>query len=462
MSNAAALLHRLFGAPGTTATDADELLNRAAATHADLLEVACADPELARPLAGVLDYLHGPAPAAAKRRLLCHPLFIEGLHGLAPCAAVLRDWHDSVAAPPTGSRAPPNAAARAALGHVALAFLLRGDRRWEGEHTLCTDPLGRIGFPFSDWTLTLCTDDGDFLGLQPVSLVVEQDRAYWRLPDACEPPFLVLSRADCLRLVVDNDASLEQHRLACPHSHLRPRLQHAGALGRSPVRYDPVGFKDFRAHAGLTGGLIERLLASVHHNSPAVYREFRAFVHSVRGYEFPTSTHGVVGSFSDPTLPGVVSINVPYTPRHEPCLDAFCFTWFGHELAHTKDYLIDTILYGEGGTLLLNPTARTGVIPRYGRPLAVRTLFQVPYVHLYEWALLIDFWEAGFRGLPWRMPHDIDSVGEDFALEIEEAFELIHEHAQLTALGEAALGYFEELFSLTQHRWRFARLCGCH
>ena len=148
-------------------------------------------------------------------------------------------------------------------------------------------------------------------------------------------------------------------------------MQLASPLGRSPVRYDPVGFKDFAAHASLTGGLVERILASLHHNAPTVYREFRVFVHTVRGYEFPTSTHGVVGSFSDPTLPGVVSVNVPYTPRDEPCLDPFCFTWFGHELAHTKDYLIDTILYGEGGALLHNPAERTGVIPRYGRALSL-------------------------------------------------------------------------------------------
>jgi len=78
-------------------------------------------------------------------------------------------------------------------------------------------------------------------------------------------------------------------RLQTPHPRVRPRLQHASPLGRSPVRYEPVGFKDFDAHAGVTGGLVERLLASVHHNAPSVYREFRVFVHAVRGYEFPTS-----------------------------------------------------------------------------------------------------------------------------------------------------------------------------
>ena len=73
----------------------------------------------------------------------------------------------------------------------------------------------------------------------------------------------------------------------------------------------------------------------------------------------------------------------------EPCADPLCFTWFGHELGHTKDYLIDTILYERGVALVRNPGERVGPIPRYGRSLPVRTLFQIPYVHLYEWAVLM-------------------------------------------------------------------------
>src|SRR5437773_10746791 len=122
MSSAAALLHRLFGAPGTTATDTDDLLEHAASTHGRLLQDACAQSEgcLARSLAPLRDYLCGRAPPAEKRRLLCHPLLIEGLHSLAPCSPVLRDWHEAVAAPPEGSRDPPPAA-QASLGNVTLA-----------------------------------------------------------------------------------------------------------------------------------------------------------------------------------------------------------------------------------------------------------------------------------------------------------------------------------------------------
>src|SRR5262249_45158405 len=152
---------------------------------------------------------------------------------------------------------------------------------------------------------------------------------------------------------------------------------------------------------------------------------FCACVHTIRGFELPCTTHGVIASFSDPTLPGVMGINVSYTPRHEPCLDPFCFTWFGHELGHTKDYLCDNILYVRDQALLHNPTGRTETIPRYGRSLALRTLFQVPYVHLYEWALLMDFRQAGFQGLPWRVPPDVAALGDDLEAEIMEAFALI-------------------------------------
>ena len=270
-----------------------------------------------------------------------------------------------------------------------------------------------------------------------------------------------MSRADCLRMIVDNTDPVERGRLQFPHPHLRPRLQCARHVGHSHIRYDAVGFRDFGTHAGLTGGLVERLLAAMRRNSPAVYRDFQTFMHAVRGYEFPPSDYGIVGSFSDPTLPGVMSMNVPYTPRHEPGLDRFCFTWCGHGLAHTKDYLIDTILYGEGRTLVLNPAERTDLIPRYGRPLAVRTVFQIPYVHLYEWALLMDFWDAGFRGLPWRVDGEVEAMGDDLAAEIEEAFALIDKWAMLTPAGTAALSYFHELFELAQGRWRLVRLCGC-
>src|SRR5262245_20543811 len=96
----ATLVYRLFRPPGYPAADGEDLRRLAAAAHADLLARAAADggPALGRTLAPVCGYLAGHAPAADKRRLLCHPQFIEGLHALAPHAPALRGWHDAVAA----------------------------------------------------------------------------------------------------------------------------------------------------------------------------------------------------------------------------------------------------------------------------------------------------------------------------------------------------------------------------
>jgi hypothetical protein len=460
--DAAVLVRSLFGPPGRPATDPKELLGKAAAAFAELLlrTGTRQDPVLDQSLAPLQAFLRGPAPAAEKRRLLCHPLFIEGLHSLAPFSAELQRWHDSVAAATPASQAVP--AARASLGNVAFVLLLRADRHWRGEHDFCTDVLGRIGFPFSDWSLALKTASGESLASRAVRLRLDQEQASWRLVDTDEMPFLVMSRDDCLRMLIDNADPVDLPRLKYPNARVKPRLQRASLLGRSRIRYDPVGFQDFQAHAGLTGGLIKRLLVAMRRDAPAIYHELCSFMHTIRGFELPATERGVVASFSDPTLPGVMGINVSYTPQHEPRLDPFCFTWIGHELGHTKDYLNDNILYGRGQALVHNPAERTGIIPRYGRSLAVRTLVQVPYVHLYEWALLMDFWDAGFRGLPWRVSGDMVTLGDDLEAEIEEAFALIQTHACLTPLGVAAVTHFRELFSQTLTRWRSVRTRGSY
>lgn len=462
MPDAATLIRRLFGAPGSPDVDTADLLGQAATAHAELVTRANgrADPVIERSLVPLREFLAGPARAADKRRLLCHPLLIEGLHALAPFCGDLRRWHDSVTAAasverPTGSEVPVEAT-KASLGHIALVARLRGDRDWRGEHELCTDVLGRVGFPFCEWTLTLHTDHGEFLANEAVSLKLTRNDASWHVDSTTETPFLVMSRADCLRMILGNDDTLERERLTFPNNHVRPRLQFANRLGRSPIRYDPVGFREHPAHAGLTGGVIRSLLIAIRRNSPAVYRELCAFTHTIRGFEFPRSESGVVDSFSDPTIPGVIGISIPYTPDDELCLDLFCFTWFGHEMGHTKDYLCDSILYAQGETLVGNAAERTGSISRYGRSLTMRTVFQVPYVHLYEFALFMDFWEAGFRGLPWDVG-DSAAVGDDLSAEITEAFSLIDELARLTPLGEIALGHFRDLHVAAQKRWQKIR-----
>ncbi|MFO0811262.1 MAG: hypothetical protein U0746_21750 [Gemmataceae bacterium] len=452
-------VRKLFGTPGYLAGDGTALLDETAAAHANLLARAChhGDSELDRALAPICAFLGERASAAEKRRLLCHPLFIQGLHGLAAVSPTLRCWHDSVTA-----TAPLGEPTRASLGNVALAVLLRTDRDWQGECALSTDVLGRNEFPFTDWSISLRTDEGDCLADRAITVTLDRDRAWWRLGGPTGPPFLVLSRADCLRLVVENDDPADRQAMAFPDAHIRPRLQRASLLGHSKIHYDPVAFQHFSAHAGVTGGLVQRVIAAIRINSPAVYRELRTFLRTVRGFEFPRTAVGSIASFSDPTLPGVMGFAVAYTDEHEPCFDPLCFTWFGHEMGHTKDYFCETVLYAMGQTLLLNPAERTPVIPRYGRVLAVRSLVQVPYVHLYEWALLMDFWEAGFHGLPWRVPADVAACGEDLGAEIAEAFALIPACARLTPAGEAAIGYFHDLFEQAQARWRRLRARGHH
>ncbi len=455
MSRAAERIEHLFGSPGSAETSTKDLLHQAARALAGLVTKACAETPLAQEavLQPLLEFLSGPSPPTTKRRLLCHPLFIEGLHALAPHSPRLTHWHERVTTTrPAVTSIEPCPASLSSLGNVTLVILLNLDRDWSGTHLLTTDVLGRIGFPFSDWSVTLSKSDGDFLGSQPVSMSLDLHHAHWHLAGD-ETPFLVMSREDCLRMIVANADPLDSHLLQYPHQLVKPKLTKSTKLGLSRIRYEPIGFLDYDAHAGLTGGIIERVLAAIGCNSPGIFRELNCFIHSIRGYELPTSNHGVVGSFSDPSIPGVLGVNIGYTPEHEPRLDPFCFTWFGHEMGHSKNYLIDTVLHINHQMLVRNFQETTDVIPRYGRALTLRTLFQVPYVHLYEWALLMDFWEASFRGLPWKVPEEIDSLGDDLALEIEEAFQLIEQQADLTPLGRAALDHFHALQAQAKARW---------
>ena len=69
----------------------------------------------------------------------------------------------------------------------------------------------------------------------------------------------------------------------------------------------------------------------------------------------------------------------------------------------------------------------------------MRTLFQIPYVHLFEWSLLMLFQRAHFAGLPRQNFEDTHRVGEDVRSEILESFELLATHAPLTAAGFAVI-----------------------
>ncbi len=168
----------------------------------------------------------------------------------------------------------------------------------------------------------------------------------------------------------------------------------------------------------------------------------------------PNYLGGQIASFSIPTTPGVIGFNVQYTDDDRPRIDPWCFLWLGHELGHTLHYLIDDVAFTHGWRFLLNPGDATPVIPRYGRALSVRTLFQIPYVHLFEWWLLMQFHERGYAALPWRITDDPQAIGADLRLEIRESFDLIEQHAQLTPTGRAVISRMHELVDEADSHWR--------
>jgi hypothetical protein len=453
MSNVNSFVRSLFSVPGSPIESGCSLHCRAAAAHDGLLSFAANCPELSSSLGPIAAFLDGPSSPMMKSRLLCDPLFIQGLHAISPFCRELRTWHARVTSCPTPPATEP--AAIASLGNVALSILLEGDRRWCGRCNLCTDILGRLGFPSCDWTLRLSSALGAPLSTTAVSVTLDHDRACWRISDETDHPFLVMPRDECVRMLVDNDPEIAGERLRLPDPAVRLWLSCAPRMGRAALRYDPIAFPSGTDHAAVAGGLIAQVLEAMRQDAPAIHQEFCTYVRAVRGFEFPRSA--AVASFSDPTLPGVMNLSVAFTDQDEPCLDPFCFTWFGHEMGHTKDYLCDTILYSQGESLATNWNAWSNPIARYGRPLAVRTLLQIPYTHLYEWELLMDFFEADFRGLPWRIDAGADAVGVDFQAEIEESFALIDEWADLTPIGMAALDHFHEMFNESAKRWNLLR-----
>jgi hypothetical protein len=128
-------------------------------------------------------------------------------------------------------------------------------------------------------------------------------------------------------------------------------------------------------------------------------------------------------------------------------------------LGHTKSYLIETILHVLGLSLAPRHGAYTDMVERYARRLPIRTLLQLPYTHLYEWALLTDAVERGFADLPWTITADPFAFGEDLYAEIEEAFDLISRQVEPTACGHAVLARLWALSKEILARWQ--QVCGC-
>jgi hypothetical protein len=234
----------------------------------------------------------------------------------------------------------------------------------------------------------------------------------------------------------------------------RPRFERASRLGNTRIRFEPISGDAPSAHAELTGGIVAALLSAIEQNAPQIHDQLCQCIRTIHGFELPPHGCGQIASFSVPTSPGIIGFNVSYTPRDELRLSPYAFMWLGHELGHTLHYLIDDVAYTHGWRFLENPHEMTPAIPRYGRSLSVRTLLQVPYVHLFEWWLLMLFYERGFAGLPWHMFDDALVVGKDVRDEIDESFDLIQQYARLTVTGRAVVVRMRELVAEALSHWR--------
>jgi hypothetical protein len=451
--------------PGDGERESERILGRAAEAHRTLLKCAAAETTTRAPTGRLLPAIEAlldrlPTPAV-RRRFLVDPAFVEGLHRGAGISRALAQWHHRVAEPSISNVcSPADSQSAHRLGNSLLPLLLCDDLQWRGRIGLRTDVYGRLRFPLCDWSLSLCGADQDVRSVFSDELVtasLTRHEVRLSLGGPTGPDLLIVPRRDWLRMMIDNDPQLDGGHLRFCSSEATTRLQFASLFPGWRARYEPVSVGDETGHAALTGGVVAAILKAIAQNSPAIAREFDRLMSVVRGWELPAAAYGTIQSFSDPTLPRVMGINVPYGPDGEPRISPFCFTWFGHELGHTKSYLIETILHARGETLTTNQADYTDVIERYGRALSLRTLLQIPYTHLYEWALLMDVLEGGFAALPWEIADDPVEFGDDVHQEIVEAFDLIERESKLTECGRAAVARLHSLCSEAQVRWQSIR-----
>jgi hypothetical protein len=453
---------RLFEMPGDPDRSAEPLLGRAAKAHRRLLDCAASEQTASRPanrlLPGISALLKRLPDPLLRRRFLVDPAFVEGLHRAIGVSRVLSEWHQRVAQPSIANVGPPaTGEATHRLGNSLLTLLLYDNPHWCGQIGLRTDLYGRLRFPLSDWSIALARRGGGPACVLADELIVAQltrQEVRLSLETQADHGLLTIRRQDWLRMFVANDPAVDGGGIAYLSSDVNTRLQFAGSIPGWQARYEPVSLGETDGHFALTGGIIASVLGAIRRHSRRIADEFDVLMSSVRGWELPARDYGTIQSFSDPTLPRVMSINVPYAADDAPCICPFCFTWFGHELGHTKSYLIETILHVGGQRLCTNAAEYTDVVERYGRALSLRTVLQIPYTHLFEWVLLMDAIEGDFVALPWKVEENPADFSEEIQVEIVEAFERIEREARLTPCGHAAVSQLQELTHRAQARWR--------
>ena len=453
--------------PGGRDTGIDVFLRDAARAHQALLSRAADETRQLKSATGKLlsgiSALVRRIPRRKQRdRFLLDPTFVEAMHAAAGDSPSLAAWHRQIADPSVaGVWSPASLEGGNHLGNSLLALLLRDDPAWQGNVVLQTDLFGRLRFPQCAWSIALwskCQGRDAVYSQQPITCSVTRRDVRLSLPGRPHDDLFVMARQEWLRMIVGNSDRLDCRQIVWPECDVGLRLQYASQIPGWHVAYDPVVMSDCDGHASLTGGLVAAALVAIAQQAPAVAAEFDATMSAVRGWELPTAASGTLQSFSDPTLPRVMGINVSYTADDQPRLCPFCFTWFGHELGHTTSYLIETILHVHGHSLTSCHGHFTNTVPRYGRIMPVRTLLQVPYTHLYEWVLMIEFLERGFSALAWTIEEDPVTFADDIRAEIEEAFDLIDQEASISAAGRVAVARLHDLYVDVLERWRRVRV----
>jgi hypothetical protein len=467
MSQLDRLVSQLFRSPGCASAGTRQFLSRAASAHLALLGRAAADAIDAHPSIGhlpatLLSQIERLPTRTTQQRLLLDPAFIEGLHAAAALSPSLSAWHTSIAEPSIATICPATTPEHAdRLGNSLLSLRLREDPNWQGQIALRTDHFGRLRFPLSDWSIELLRRDAasqSVLAGETVRATLTRHSIQFAVDQSGSERVVVIPRSDWLRMLIGNDGAIDGRNIAYRSRLTTARLQFAGHLPGWRVRYDPMTFAR-PANAGLTGGLTAAILKSIRTNAPSIAAELDRLLTSIRGWELPPAAYGTIQSFSDPTLPRVMSFNVSYTDEGAAQIDPFCFTWFAHELGHTKSYLIETILHVLGFSLTATHGDYTDFVERYNRRLPIRTLLQIPYTHLYEWALLTAALQNDFAALPWIIDDDPVDFGEDLRAEIEEAFDRINHEVEPTECGHAV---FARLWALSKERlsdWQRLRAC---
>ena len=439
---------------------------RTRAIHAmeSLLREATALEDELGDLAIVFDLMSRRLTRVQRDAWLVSPELAEALHAISAHNSILRRWHEAVATPSINDVAPPADDEAGYLGSFLLPLVLRGSPQVCGRFALRTDLLGRLVFPDTDWRIEFREhseaggEKQDRGGKQSQVLSRELILLYLDPFNACfyredgSRPCLTIPRVCLMRMLANQPTGIayEVHQA----DELDVSLSRTSRFEGTPVRYDPAYFTSEASSGtpGMVGGVIEQILRGISSFAPALHAELCTFIQTIRGYEIPAADGNLIGSFSDPTQPGVMNVNVTFESS-EPRLDPYCFTWFGHELAHTRDYLIDTVAWQDGVSFVLNRRDMTPRISRYGRGFPVRTLIQIPYVHLYEWDLLMDAWQSGSDWLSWANVDDPTQKVDEIRAEIADGFAFISRYADLTELGQSALEHQHELYRECKRRW---------